>query len=301
LTHRIRAPLRNGRAAVALSDICMWPGKNEGEEARLYEAVTAVSDFAIALGINVPTGKDSLSMKQRYKDTEVIAPGTVIISAAAHCNDINKVVEPVLQKNGGDIYYINLSKDSHKLGGSSFAQICNRIGNEAPTVVDPQNFKDTFNTLQGLIVNGNILAGHDVASGGLITTLLEMCFADHDLGADLDLTPIGESDTIKLLFSENAGIVFQASDASVEKTLAAAGIQFSRVGSVTTSPTLGIKNHSVEMGLNVNSLRDTWYKTSYLLDQKQTANNLAKDRFDNFKNQPLKYIFPKNFDGKFPA
>src|SRR5690606_21993925 len=212
-----------------------------------------------------------------YKDSEVIAPGTVIISAAAHCNDINKVVEPVLQKNGGDIYYINLSKDSHKLGGSSFAQICNGIGNEAPTIKDAQGFRDAFNALQELINNGKILAGHDVASGGLITTLLEMCFADQDLGADLDLSPIGESVTIKLLFSENAGIVFQAKDTSVEKTLSDAGVPFSKIGSVSTSPTLNIKNKGMEMGLNIGSLRDIWYKTSYLLDQRQTANNLAKD------------------------
>lgn len=301
LTNLVWAPLKNGLASVSLSANWMWPCKNEGEDARLYEAVTAVSDFAIALGINVPTGKDSLSMKQRYKDSEVIAPGTVIISAAAHCNDINKVVEPVLQKNGGDIYYINLSKDSHKLGGSSFAQICNGIGNEAPTIKDAQGFRDAFNALQELINNGKILAGHDVASGGLITTLLEMCFADQDLGADLDLSPIGESDTIKLLFSENAGIVFQAKDTSVEKTLSDAGVPFSKIGSVSTSPTLNIKNKGMEMGLNIGSLRDIWYKTSYLLDQRQTANNLAKDRFDNYKKQPLTYIFPKNFDGKLPV
>ena len=76
----------------------MWPCKNEGEDARLYEAVKAVSEFAIDLGINVPTGKDSLSMKQKYPDGEVISPGTVIISAAANCNDITNVVEPVFQK-----------------------------------------------------------------------------------------------------------------------------------------------------------------------------------------------------------
>lgn len=301
LTNLVWAPLKNGLSSVSLSANWMWPCKNEGEDARLYEAVTAVSDFSIALGINVPTGKDSLSMKQRYKDSEVIAPGTVIISAAANCNDITKVVEPVLQKNGGDLYYINLSGDSHKLGGSSFAQICNRIGNEAPTIKDAHSFKGIFNTIQGLIGKGKILAGHDVASGGLIVTLLEMCFADNGLGADLDLTPIGEADTIKLLFSENASIVFQAKDTSVEETLAEAGIQFSKIGSVTNSPTLGIKNGGMEMGLNIHSLRDTWYRTSYLLDQKQTANNLAKNRFDNYKNQPLNYIFPTDFDGKLPA
>ncbi|MCM4166410.1 Phosphoribosylformylglycinamidine synthase [Arenibacter antarcticus] len=300
LTNIVWAPLKNGLSSVSLSANWMWPCKNEGEDARLYEAVTAVSDFSIALGINVPTGKDSLSMKQRYKNDEVISPGTVIISAAGNCNDITKVVEPVLQKDGGDIYYINLSEDSHKLGGSSFAQIFNTIGNEAPSVLNAQNFRNTFNTIQKLIVDGKILAGHDVASGGLITTLLELCFADQNLGAKLDLTSISETDTIKLLFSENSGIVFQAKDASVETILKEAGITFYNIGAVTKEATLTIKNNGVEMGLNIESLRDTWFKTSYLLDQRQTANNLAKDRYDNYKNQPLQYTFPATFDGKIP-
>ena len=301
LTNIVWAPLKDGLDSVSLSANWMWPCKNPGEDARLYEAVQAISDFAIGLGINVPTGKDSLSMKQRYKDAEVIAPGTVIISAAGNCTDITKVVEPVLQKNGGDIYYINLSQDSYKLGGSSFAQILNTIGDEAPTINNTDNFKNVFNTLQGLILDGQILAGHDVASGGLITTLLELCFADLDLGAILDLTAIGESDTIKLLFSENAGIVFQAKDNSVEKVLANAGIEHFKIGSVSTKATLTIKNQGMEMGLNINSLRDTWFKTSYLLDKKQTANNLAHERYSNYKNQPLSYTFPAHFDGKLPS
>ena len=301
LTNIVWAPLKDGLDSVSLSANWMWPCKNPGEDARLYEAVQAISDFAIGLGINVPTGKDSLSMKQRYKDAEVIAPGPVIISAAGNCTDITKVIEPVLQKNGGDIYYINLSQDSYKLGGSSFAQILNTIGDEAPTINNTDNFKNVFNTLQGLILNGQILAGHDVASGGLITTLLELCFADLDLGATLDLTAIGESDTIKLLFSENAGIVFQAKDNTVEKVLANAGIEYFKIGSVNTTATLTIKNQGMEMGLNINSLRDTWFKTSYLLDRRQTANNLAKDRYTNYKNQPLTYSFPAHFNGKLPA
>ena len=301
LTNIVWAPLKDGLDSVSLSANWMWPCKNPGEDARLYEAVQAISDFAIELGINVPTGKDSLSMKQRYKDTEVIAPGTVIISAAGNCTDIGKVVEPVLQKNGGDIYYINLSQDSYKLGGSSFAQILNTIGDAAPTINNAKNFKTVFNTFQELILNGKILAGHDVASGGLITTILELCFADLDLGATLDLTSIGEADTIKLLFSENAGIVFQAKDSSVEKVLANAGIEYFKIGSVSTTPTLTIKNQGMEMGLNINSLRDTWFKTSYLLDRRQTANNLAKERYNNYKNQPLTYSFPTHFDGKLPA
>lgn len=300
LTNIVWAPLKDGLKSVSLSANWMWPCKNEGEDARLYEAVEAVSNFSIALGINVPTGKDSLSMKQKYKDEEVISPGTVIISAAANCNNINQVVEPVLQKNSNAIYYINLSKDSFKLGGSSFAQTQNKIGNSTPNITDAAYVKTVFNTLQDAIKADKINAGHDVASGGLITTLLEMCFADVNLGANLDLSALGEQDTIKLLFAENAGVVFQA-DASVETLFANAGVTAIKIGTVVEEATLTIKNNGMEMGLNVTSLRDTWSKTSYLLDNKQTANNLAKDRFDNYKNQPLQYTFPANFTGKLPV
>ncbi|WP_435622757.1 phosphoribosylformylglycinamidine synthase [Flagellimonas sp.] len=290
LSNIIWAPLEKGLESVSLSANWMWPCRNPGEDARLYEAVEACSQFAIALGINIPTGKDSLSMKQKYQDKEVIAPGTVIISAGAHCSDLKQVVEPVLQKDGGDVYYLNLSQDEYKLGGSSFYQILNAVGSDAPNVKDATYFKGIFNKVQKEIKAGNILAGHDVGSGGLITTLLELCFADTDLGAELDLTALAESDTIKLLFSENIGIVFQT-DASTAKRLNAI-----KIGSPLSKGELRIKNHGVEMGLNVASLRDTWYKTSYLLDDKQTAKGLAKERYANYKNQPLTYQFPSNFD-----
>lgn len=299
LTNIIWAPLKDGLKSVSLSANWMWPCKNEGEDARLYKAVEAISQMSINLGINVPTGKDSLSMKQKYPDGDVIAPGTVVISAAGSCNDINKVVEPVLQKNGGNIYYINMSGDTHKLGGSSFAQVCNTIGNEAPSVVDDTAFAKAFNTLQSLIKAGEIQAGHDIGSGGLITTLLELCFADVKLGATLDLSNIGEKDFIKLLFSENAAIVFQA-DSSVEAVLNENKVSFFKIGTVTKTAELVIKNNGIELGLNISSLRDTWFKTSYLLDNKQTANGLAQDRYDNYKKQPLAYTFPTNFTGKLP-
>jgi phosphoribosylformylglycinamidine synthase len=298
LTNIVWAPLKDNLQSVSLSANWMWPCKNEGEDARLYKAVKAISEFAIDLGINVPTGKDSLSMKQKYPNEEVISPGTVVISAAGNCNDITKVVEPVFQKNKGDIYYINLSQDSYKLGGSSFSQILNKIGNETPTITNNSFFKTTFNVIQELIKSEKIVAGHDVASGGLITTLLELCFADINIGANLDITSLKESDSIKLLFSENSGIVFQSIDDSVASILSKNNIEFFKIGSVTESDRLNIKNGSEVFALSISELRDTWYKTSYLLDNKQTAKGLAKDRFTNYKNQPLKYTFPNHFTGK---
>lgn len=300
LSNIIWAPLEKGLKSISLSANWMWPCNNEGEDARLYEAVQGVSDFAIALGINVPTGKDSLSMKQKYKEGDVLSPGTVIISAAGHCDDITKVVEPVLQKGGGAIYYINLSQDSFKLGGSSFAQILNSVGNEVPSIKDDDQFANVFNTLQGLIKNDLILAGHDVASGGLITTLLEMCFADINLGADLDLSGLNENDPIKLLFNENCGIVFQGKDESIEKILKDNKIEFFKLGTATEGNTLKIKNGTQNFEFDVAALRDTWFKTSFLLDQKQSGIDMATQRYSNYKEQPLHFVFPKDFDGKLP-
>lgn len=300
LTNIVWAPLKNGLKSISLSANWMWPCKNEGEDARLYEAVKAISEFSIDLGINVPTGKDSLSMKQKYPNEDVISPGTVIISAAANCNDITKIVEPVFKKNGGSIYYINISQDDFKLGGSSFAQIVNKIGNEAPTVKSADYVKTVFNTLQDLIRNEKIVAGHDVASGGLITTLLELCFANVETGADLDLTSLKEEDCIKMLFAENAGVVIQATDDAIESIFAENGIDAIKIGTVTDSDRLNIKNHTMNYSLSVSEMRDTWYKTSYLLDQQQTAGDLPLERYNNYKNQPLQYQFPTHFTGKLP-
>ena len=298
LTNIIWAPIKNGLKGISLSANWMWPCKNPGEDARLYEAVKAVSDFAIELGVNVPTGKDSLSMKQKYPEGDVISPGTVIISAAAHCDEITNVVEPLFKLDSGPIYYINVSQDDFKLGGSSFGQINNKIGKNTPDVKCPKYVKKVFENVQKLIRNQKIIAGHDISSGGLVTTILELCFSNNNLGAKIDLTNLGEKDTIKVLFAENSGIVFQAVDDSVEKDFKTSGIDVIRIGSVLNKSCLILNNFENQYCLDIEKYRDFWYETSYLLDSKQTANGLSKARYDNFKNQPLSYNFPINFSGK---
>ncbi len=300
LSNLVWAPLKDGLASVSLSANWMWACKNEGEDARLYEAVKGCSDFAIELGINIPTGKDSLSMKQKYPNDEVIAPGTVIISAAGNCSNITKVVEPVLQRNGGNIYYINLSQDTFKLGGSSFYQTQNKIGTETPTIKDAAFFKKAFNTLQDLIKERKIKAGHDIGSGGLLTTLLEMSFAEIGLGATYDLSVLGETDTVKTLFNENIGVVFQA-DADVEATFKDNGITIFKIGNVTEGDIVSISNCNDSFNFSITETRKTWFETSYLLDQKQTKNGKAKERFENFDKQALQFTFPSQFDGKLPV
>lgn len=302
LSNIVWAPLKEGIKNVSLSANWMWACNNTGEDARLYKAVKACSDFAIELGINIPTGKDSLSMKQKYPNDEVIAPGTVIISAAANCTDITKIVEPTLKKNAGSIYYINLSKDSFKLGGSSFAQVLNKIGQEVPTITDATYFKNAFNAIQELVANEQIAAGHDIGSGGLVTSLLEMTFADVNLGAKYDLTALNEKDTVKTLFNENIALIVQAKDdATLEQALAAKGVIATKIGTVTTDEQVSFTNGADHFTFSVPAIRDTWAKTSYLLDQKQTKNNKATDRYNNYKVQPLNFSFPAQFDGKKPV
>lgn len=300
LTNIMWAPLKDGLSAISLSANWMWPAKNEGEDARLFEAVQAVSDFAIELGINIPTGKDSLSMKQKYPNEEVYAPGTVVISAVGHCNDITKVVEPVFQLDGGDIYYINLSQDSYKLGGSSFAQTMNRLGAETPSVNDAVKLKLTFNAIQDLICNDFISAGHDISSGGLLTTLLEMCFPTPDISANIDLSALHEEDIIKLLLSENNGIIFQSSSDDMEDYFGEEYVHCIKIGKVTKGQTLNIKHGQENYSFDVPSLRDDWFETSYLLDCKQSGELKAKERYDNYKNQALKFTFPQSHTGALP-
>ncbi|MFY0594735.1 phosphoribosylformylglycinamidine synthase [Roseivirga sp.] len=303
LTNLVWAPIERGLSGVSLSANWMWPAKNEGENARLYKAVEAVSDFACALGINVPTGKDSMSMTQKYKDGVVYAPGTVIISAGAQVTDLKKVVEPVLQPNfDSTLLYINLSDGAFNLGGSSLAQVVGKVGTSAPTVDDSDRFARTFNMVQALIEEGKILAGHDVSAGGMITALLEMTFSQVDLGIAADLKDIKNLDDISVLFSEQPALIIQVANEDLEDVanlFDEIDASYVEIGSPIGEPILAIQTNTQSYLLDIASLRDTWYKTSYLLDAKQSGEALAKERFDNYKQQPLSFTFPEGFKGQY--
>ena len=296
LTNIIWAPISGGLSSVSLSANWMWACNNPGEDARLYDAVEACSDFAIALGINIPTGKDSLSMKQEYKQGKVTAPGTVIISAGAPCSDITKVVTPDLKEKGGDLFYLDLSGGPFSLGGSSFAQTQNKIGSETSTISDPDYFKRSFNLIQKFIGENKISAGHDISSGGIITTLLEMCFPTVTAGMNLDLTSLKSPDIITLLFSENSGIILQ-SNHDLKMLLGQHGITCNKIGSTTEDQKIELTYYTAKHEFDVIALRDVWYSTSVALDANQTLRGLAQERFKNYKNQALTYVFPEQFSG----
>lgn len=305
LTNIVWAPLEDGLDSVSLSANWMWPCRSqEGEDARLYSAVKALSDFCCDIKVNVPTGKDSLSMSQQYPDgTKIISPGTVIVSSGGEVADIRKVVSPVIVNDANSsIYHIDFSFDEQRLGGSAFAQSLGKVGDDVPTVKNPEYFRDAFNTVQELIKKDLVMAGHDISAGGMITTLLEMCFANTKGGMDIDLKDIGGDDMVKILMAENPGVIVQIADKDAEEfktimdnnSISYAMIGKPAVGTRTLKVAKGAFNHEFD----IDALRDVWYKTSYLLDRDQSMNGCADARHENYKKQPLEMKFNDSFTGK---
>ena len=305
LTNLVWAPLADGLNSVSLSANWMWPCRSqEGEDARLYAAVKALSDFCCAIHVNVPTGKDSLSLTQQYPNGEkIISPGTVIVSAGGEVNDVKKVVSPVLVNDkNSSIYHIDFSFDEQRLGGSAFAQSLGKIGDDVPTVKNPEYFVDCFNAVQELIRRGWVMAGHDISAGGLITTLLEMTFGNTKGGMHINLHDLNSTDIVKTLFAENPGVIIQVSDEhkfDLREYLEDCGVGFAKIGySTPDSRSVVVKNGDAEYAFDIDALRDVWYKTSYLLDRKQSFNGMAAERFKNYKQQPIEMKFNASFTGK---
>ena len=304
LTNIVWAPLADGLDSVSLSANWMWPCRSqEGEDARLYQGVQALSDFCCALAINVPTGKDSLSMSQQYPGGEkVISPGTVIVSAGGEVSDVKKVVSPVMvNKAKSTLYHIDFSFDDLRLGGSAFAQSLNKVGADVPSCKNPEYFRDAFNAVQELVNKGLVMAGHDISAGGLITTLLEMCFANTKGGMEICLDKFGAHDIVKILLAENPGVVVQIADkdkAEFKKIMDEAGVGYLKLGHPTDERLIQVVKDGAEYQFGIDYLRDVWYSTSYLLDRKQSMNGCAKARFENYKMQPLEMVFNKDFTGK---
>ena len=304
LTNIVWAPLADGMDSISLSANWMWPCRSQkGEDARLYEGVKALSDFCCAIHVNVPTGKDSLSLTQQYPNGEkIIAPGTVIVSAGGEVSDVKKVVSPVLiNDKNSSLYHIDFSFDEQRLGGSAFAQSLGKVGSDVPTVKNPEYFVDCFNAVQELINRGWVMAGHDISAGGLITTLLEMTFANVEGGMKINLHDIADADIIKTLFAENPGVVIQVSDAHKDELKAffdENGIGYAKIGyPVPELRKIIIKKEGFEHEFDIDTLRDDWYKTSYLLDRKQSMNGMAKKRYTNYKKQPIEMNFGYGFKG----
>ena len=299
LTNIVFAHLADGLRSVSLSANWMWPCRNPGEDARLYHAVEAASDFACALGINIPTGKDSLSMTQKYGEEKVLAPGTVIISAAAEVSDIHRIISPVLSNDPATaVYYVDFSGCELRLGGSAFAQSLGSVGSEVPDVLDTDYFRRAFEAVQSAVGSGLVQAGHDVSAGGMLVALLEMCFANVDGGLEVDLDAIPDPDLVKILFSENPAVLLQVpADDRLEAILREAGVRFYRVARPTDERHLLITKDGADYHFGIDYMRDVWYRSSYLLDRLQSGEECAATRYEQYKMQPLRFRIPDTFVG----
>jgi phosphoribosylformylglycinamidine synthase len=200
------------------------------------------------------------------------------------------------------LFYIPFTSSGFSLGGSSFAQVLNQLGNNVPDIPDAGYMIQAFGFVQDLIHTGEVLAGHDVAAGGLFTTLLEMTFPAIGIGMAIDLEALtrprqGEGPRqgalARILFSERPGVVIQVragTDIGLSEAVC--------IGKVTRNRSLTITSGEEFIPLDIDTLRDTWFKTSYLLDRKQSGEDLALERFRNYRNQPLRFEFPDHFTGK---
>lgn len=304
ITNLVWAPLKYGLKGVSLSANWAWPARQKGEDARLYEAVEALSNFCVELGINVPTGKDSLSMTQKYSDgTYVKAPGTVIITAMAEVADIRKTVSPVLLPvKDSNLIYVDFSLSPFELGGSVFYQTLHAIGKKCPDAQDASYVKRVFEALQELIISDKILSGHDVSSGGLLTTLMEMCFPQNEVGLSINFADFQESDIVKILFSEKPAVVIQVVESKkVINFLMAKRVKFHVVGHVISQYHLKIQHQGEIYLFDLEAWRKKWFYPSYRLELKQTAPSLADVRYTMLGKQELNYRFPEGFTGEKPT
>ncbi|MCF0121365.1 MAG: phosphoribosylformylglycinamidine synthase subunit PurQ, partial [Oscillospiraceae bacterium] len=311
--------------SVSLSANWMWPCRSQkGEDARLYAAVKALSDFCCEIGVNVPTGKDSLSMSQQYPDgTKIIAPGTVIVSSGGEVNNVRGVVSPVIvNEKDTMLFHIDFSYDQHRLGGSALAQSLGYVGSDVPTVKNPTYFADAFDAVQELVQKGLLLAGHDISAGGLITTLLEMTFANKQGGLFVNIEGITDGDYVKSLFAENPGVVVQIRQADKQRFFEIMDeyeVQYAYIGCPDLTNYIEsddeykayidkkkplpralriAKGEEEILTLDICEMRSVWYETSHLLDRKQSFHGQADERAKNYANQPLEFQFNDDFTGK---
>jgi len=209
---------------IKLSANWMSPAGHPGEDAGLYEAVKAIGEeLCPALGLTIPVGKDSMSMRTQWDENgeqrSVTSPMSLIITAFGVVEDIRKTVTPELRIDQGDtrIVAIDLSKGKNRLGGSCLAQVYKKLGNETPDVDCPETLKGFFNAMQTLVRDEKLIAYHDISDGGLFTSVVEMAFAGHT-GVDIDLTNLTSKsgNDVDVLFNEEIGAVIQIRESDVD-------------------------------------------------------------------------------------
>ena len=276
LTNLVWAAIsEGGLGTVKCSANWMWAAKLEGEAAAMYEACEAMCSFMKPMGVSVDGGKDSLSMAAKAGGETVKAPGALVVTVYAACPDVRLTVTPDLKMAGGSsIYLIDVASGKKRLGGSALAQCYSQIGDVSPDVEDPMLLKAAFDTLQTLIKDKQILAGHDVSDGGLLVAVLEMAFAGN-VGIDVTL-PGGAGTTMSLLeaaFAEEVGMVVEVSgagEAALVAAMGAASVPCIKLGATTAASQVSVGiGSSKAIDAPLAELRDVWEATSFELEKLQ--------------------------------
>lgn len=272
----------------------MWPAKLPGEGAALYEACVAMCSLMKELGIAVDGGKDSLSMATRVGKDVVKAPGALVVSCYAPCPDIRQVITPDLKAPAAGrqsyLLFIDLSHGKSRLGGTALSQVYNQLGDDVPDVEDAVTFKNAFNATQQLIADKKILAGHDVSDGGLITCLLEMCFAGIS-GIDVDIT-YKSAPVINILFSEEVGWILEVDEKYRDEVMGMFQRYKAPAYLIGKSAGFGMNSEIIIKVCGNIALRTTvidsmtiWEETSYQLERHQTNVTCALEEFSRLRER----------------
>ncbi|WNW11552.1 phosphoribosylformylglycinamidine synthase [Pseudomonas sp. DTU_2021_1001937_2_SI_NGA_ILE_001] len=280
---------------IKLSANWMSAAGHPGEDARLYDTVKAVGmELCPELGLTIPVGKDSMSMKTRWSDEgvdkSVTSPMSLIVSGFAPVTDIRQTLTPQLRMDKGetDLILIDLGRGQDRMGGSILAQVHGKLGRSAPDVDDAEDLKAFFAVIQGLNADGHLLAYHDRSDGGLLVTVLEMAFAGH-CGLQLCLDGLAEnvSEVAGILFNEELGAVIQVrqdATAGVLAQFSAAGLSANCV-SVIGKPlnndevSISYQGQAVFSGQR-HQLHREWAETSYRIQRLRDNPECADQEFD---------------------
>ncbi|HHB12582.1 MAG TPA: phosphoribosylformylglycinamidine synthase, partial [Chromatiales bacterium] len=291
LTNIAAAPV-GALQRVRLSANWMAAAGHPGEDARLFDTVRAVGEeLCPALGVAIPVGKDSMSMKTVWEDEagrhEITAPLSLIVSAFAPVGDVRKTLTPQLRTDRGPtrLLLIDLGRGRNRLGGSALAQVYKQVGHEAPDVEDTREFRAFFETIQHLLDARLLLAYHDRSDGGLFATVCEMAFAGHT-GLDVDGGSLGD-DPVAAWFSEELGAVIQVQDEKLEAVRAA----FRRAGLDERVHVLGAPSNDDRITLRHGGevlfsrprvvLHRLWYETTYHLQALRDDPDCAREEFES--------------------
>jgi len=274
---------------IRLSANWMAAAGHPGEEAKLFDTVKAVGDeLCRELGVAIPVGKDSLSMRTRWHEGDaeyqVVAPVSLIVTAFAPVTDVTRHLTPQLQSVEESSYLLlfDLGNGQNRMGGSCLAQAFRRAGGDTPDIDSANDLKNFFAAIQELNERGMLLAYHDRSDGGLVTTVAEMMFASR-LGVSLKLNG-SKQQLLSQLFSEEAGAVVQVAKnklAQVQMVLDRTGAKATAIGRVEAGQALTVRNdENVVLELDRKRLQREWSQMSYRIQSLRDNPATAKEEFD---------------------